>query len=64
MAIYIGEWRNGNMHGWGAYIFSNGDKYEGEWQMGQKHGKVFYYAGGLRRKEYWYNGHEGAENFS
>ncbi len=37
--IYEGEWKNDQMSGFGAFIFSNGEKYEGEFQDGNRHGK-------------------------
>lgn len=36
---YEGEWKDGRMHGKGAYHYSNGDKYEGEWKEDKRHGK-------------------------
>lgn len=36
---YEGEFREGNMHGWGIYTWANGDRYEGEYVAGKRHGQ-------------------------
>jgi len=36
---YRGEFKDGLLHGWGAYTYGNGDKYEGEFRFNMKHGK-------------------------
>ena len=36
---YDGEWKNGNPHGFGISILSNGDKYIGYFKNGHMHGK-------------------------
>lgn len=28
--VYVGQWKNGKMHGQGIYCFGNGERYEGE----------------------------------
>ena len=33
---YVGEWKDGIMHGHGTFTYSNGDKYVGEWKYGKK----------------------------
>ena len=37
---YVGEYKNGTMHGKGASTFVNGDKYEGEYRDGKWHGQA------------------------
>jgi hypothetical protein len=37
--IYEGRFRNGLPHGFGKYIWENGDTYEGRWRNGMKHGR-------------------------
>ena len=36
--MYMGDFRNGIMHGQGTYTFSNGNKYTGEFKNGIRHG--------------------------
>lgn len=35
---YVGEWRNGVMHGHGTATYLNGDRYDGEWANGKRSG--------------------------
>lgn len=35
---YVGEFRHGQRHGHGKYIWSDGDFYDGEWKDDKKHG--------------------------
>jgi hypothetical protein len=35
---YIGEWRHGQRHGYGVFLYSNGSKYEGMWENNSKNG--------------------------
>jgi len=37
--IYEGRFRNGLPHGFGKYIWENGDTYEGRWRNGMRHGR-------------------------
>jgi 1-phosphatidylinositol-4-phosphate 5-kinase len=30
---YDGEWKNGEMHGFGTYIWTTGQRYDGEWKV-------------------------------
>lgn len=39
---YVGEWRNGKLHGHGTYHYANGDKYVGQWKFSNKNGKGAY----------------------
>ena len=39
---YEGEMVDGLYHGYGKYIWPNGDIYVGQWNMGRKHGKGKY----------------------
>ena len=36
--MYVGKWKNGELHGQGTYTWSDGDKYVGEFKDGGKHG--------------------------
>jgi hypothetical protein len=36
---YEGQFRKGLPHGYGTYIWANGDVYEGRWRNGKRHGK-------------------------
>jgi hypothetical protein len=36
--VYKGRFQNGLKHGYGTYLYSNGDKYEGHFKEGQRHG--------------------------
>ena len=40
---YVGEWKNGNFHGQGTYIFSDGNKYIGEFKDNKFDGQGIYY---------------------
>ena len=33
---YVGEWKNGNMNGWGAFYWNNGNSYQAHMLMIQK----------------------------
>ena len=35
---YVGEWENGERHGYGKFSYFDGDVYVGEWRLGQHHG--------------------------
>ncbi|TNV81384.1 hypothetical protein FGO68_gene12814 [Halteria grandinella] len=39
---YIGEWKDGSMHGQGKWTYSDGAVYEGEWKDYKKHGQGKY----------------------
>ncbi len=56
-AVYIGEFRNGEIHGVGVCYYSDGSKYQGEWQYRYPDGngtKTF--ADGTRRTGLWKKG--------
>ena len=36
--MYVGKWKNGELHGQGTFTNLMGDKYEGEFKDGGKHG--------------------------
>lgn len=44
--IYDGEWKRGQIHGQGRYIWNKDKWYEGEFQQGQKHGVGTFYLNG------------------
>lgn len=37
---YIGDFVNGERHGYGKFIYAGGAVYDGEWVCNKKHGKV------------------------
>ena len=39
---YVGEYKDGKMHGQGTYTWTSGDKYLGEFKNDQKHGQGTY----------------------
>ncbi len=41
--VYDGEWKKGQIHGMGRYIWNKNKWYEGEFQQGQKHGLGIFY---------------------
>ena len=41
--VYDGEWKKGQIHGKGRYIWNKNKWYEGEFQQGQKHGIGTFY---------------------
>ena len=47
---YEGEFKQGQYHGKGRYIFEDGETYEGNWKMGKKHGRgvISYPRNGVR----------------
>lgn len=60
---YNGDWKSGQMHGRGKYLFEDGKAYEGEWMANRPHGdgKEEYlgnlaYEGGYSRGDYQGNG--------
>ena len=45
--IYVGEFKNGELHGQGTYVGAGGDEYVGEFKNGELHGQGTYtYASG------------------
>ena len=36
--MYIGEWKNNEMHGTGKYFYKDGSIFEGTWENGHKNG--------------------------
>eukprot|EP00808_Paulinella_micropora_P031028 g75249.t1 len=36
--MYEGQWKEGQMHGWGVFTEKDGRRYEGEWVNGRMHG--------------------------
>jgi hypothetical protein len=55
--MYMGDFRNGIMHGQGTYTFSNGNKYTGEFKNGIRHGQGTYtHADGTVQEGIWKNG--------
>ena len=48
--IYIGKWKNGMKHGFGRYIYENGNIYEGEWTNDkiEGRGRMIYNDGSIK----------------
>lgn len=56
--IYIGEFANGEIHGFGVCYFSDGSKYQGDWIHRYPDGRgVKTYPDGSKRVGYWKRGH-------
>ncbi len=56
-AKYIGQFRHGQITGYGSCVYSDGSRYQGEWLQGLQHGKgVKTYADGSREAGLWEKG--------
>jgi hypothetical protein len=56
-AVYIGDFRNGEIHGVGVCYYSDGSKYQGEWAFRYPTGKgTKTYSDGSKRTGLWKNG--------
>lgn len=56
-AVYIGDFRNGEIHGVGVCYYSDGSKYQGEWKFRYPNGRgTKTYADGAKRTGLWKNG--------
>ncbi|MEN0005540.1 MAG: caspase family protein [Bacteroidota bacterium] len=56
-ALYIGDFKKGEIHGVGVCHFSNGSRYNGEWQHRYPHGKgTKFFLDGTQRTGYWKKG--------
>ena len=56
-AVYIGEFRNGEIHGYGTCYYADGSKYKGNWAHRYPDGKgVKTFANGTIRDGYWKKG--------
>ena len=54
---YIGNWKNGERHGYGKYIYDDGALYVGYWKNDEPHGKgTFFYPGGDKHIGFWKDG--------
>ena len=54
--IYIGQWDEGLMNGFGRYFYKNGDIYEGDWINDKKQGRgKIIYNGGTVEEGLWEN---------
>ena len=52
--LYTGAMEKGQMHGKGALVYPNSEKYEGDFQHGKRHGfGVYTYADGGRFEGEW-----------
>ena len=52
---YIGEWKDGKLHGQGTYYFPDGRKMKGEWRRGKKWNITGYDQNGNKEVK-WVNG--------
>lgn len=56
-AVYIGDFRNGEIHGVGVCYYSDGSKYQGEWAFRYPNGKgTKTFTDGNKRTGLWKNG--------
>lgn len=56
-AVYIGDFRNGEIHGVGVCYYSDGSKYQGEWAFRYPNGRgTKSYSDGNKRTGLWKNG--------
>ncbi len=56
-AVYIGDFRNGEIHGVGVCYYSDGSKYQGEWAFRYPNGKgTKTFTDGAKRTGLWKNG--------
>ena len=56
---YVGEWKNGKLHGQGTHIWANGNKYVGEYKNDKMHGYgTFTSPPGHKYVGEWKNGHK------
>ena len=54
---YVGEFKDGKIHGQGTYTWTSGDKYVGEFKDDKKHGQGTYtFADGVDWKGLWIDG--------
>ena len=54
---YVGEWKNGELHGQGTYTWADGNTYAGEWKNGKRHGQgTNTWANGTVKKGIWKKG--------
>ncbi len=51
---YVGEWKDGRMHGQGTYTYATGRRYVGEYKNAKKHGQgTFTYPDGSKAEGIW-----------
>ena len=56
---YVGEWKDGTMHGHGTYLFPSGKKYVGDWKDANEHGQgTTAYPNGDKHVGEYKNGYE------
>lgn len=55
----MGTWRQGNMHGFGRYVWSDEKRYEGQYVDDKKHGYgIYQWPDGRLYKGYWKDGNQ------
>lgn len=50
--VYIGDWQQGNHHGYGSYSWVDGRKYEGEWRDDFQNGQGVFHYGSRNNAKY------------
>ncbi len=56
-STYVGEFKDGELHGQGTFTWAYGEKYVGEWKDDLQHGQgTFIFANGTVDKGIWENG--------
>ena len=56
-STYVGEFKDGELHGQGTFTWADGEKYVGEWKDDLQHGQgTFIFANGTVDKGIWENG--------
>ena len=61
--VFVEDFLNDKRHGYGVYMFSNGDKYEGNWKNGKKHGYgVSTWYSGRKYEGDWQNNNKHGQN--
>ena len=56
-STYVGEFKDGKLHGQGTFTWADGEKYVGEWKDDLQHGQgTFIFANGTVDKGIWENG--------
>ena len=55
--VYVGEWKDDQLHGQGTYTHTSGDQYVGEFKDGERHGQgTFTYTNGHQYSGQYKNG--------
>ena len=52
---YVGEWKNGKIHGQGSFTYADGANYVGEWKNDKRHGQGTFKADNIKYVGEWKN---------